>query len=182
MTRVAWRVYLYAGGPAGAGAATWVLVVVVVIVVTVGGLCQNCDWVMNMMPQMMDQTQPRRKMITVASCRRPTQKLTQKVAILEWLWESGLAAPHSARKPEMMVPNPGMQMFTMHKTIATAGCTVEKSDEKGDQRGRESGQVNVGKEKQKEREGEGRGKEKGEKEFSRQNDQMGGKEGGEKNR
>ena len=29
---------------------------------------------------------------------------------------------------------------------------------------------------------EGRGKEKGEKEFSRQNDQMGGKEGGEKNR
>ena len=40
----------------------------------------------------------------------------------------------------------------------------------------------MGKEKQKEREGEGRGKEKGEKEFSRQNDQMGGKEGGEKNR
>ena len=36
----------------------------------------------------------------------------------------------------------------------------------------------MGKEKQKEREGEGRGKEKGEKAFLRQNDQMGGKEGG----
>lgn len=114
---------MYAGG----GAPCWLtpgLDVTIVVVVSEGRPYWE-DIAMNVIPHMIDQIQPRRKIITVANCNIPTKKLQQKVATTDWPEEPGFAMPHKAKNPARIVPNPGRTKLIIARMMATAGCTAD---------------------------------------------------------